>query len=294
MGGEVRFAQYIEEFHTNLLTLHQDYRDAIRDDSPFADWTDIPVDSAFFGTGYLISSFPSLYDMYGKFMAGLDIDALYTQIYADTVESTVIDDLVAAEADLLEDDIDTNILPRFETGMRDINAVMSSSFVIGKALIEATRVKAVAKFSAGLKYQMIPVAAERWKGHLEWNKGVVMTYAEIMKLYYSAKMDITDVNYSMAVKDMLWPFTVLDFNRAAAGALNGATASTEIAGTSRAGKVIAGALGGAATGLMAGTAIGGFVGVGTGAATGAMIGMPAGPFGALIGGALGLAAGLLS
>ena len=192
---EVRFAPYIESFHTNLLTLQQQYRDAVRDDSPFVDWTDVSLSDTFFGVGYTISSFPSLYDMYGKFMAGLDVDVLYTQIYEDTINSGPINDLVSAEADLLDDDIVANVLPRFEVGMRDINSVMSSSFVVGKSLIEDARVKSVAKFSAGLKYQMIPVASERWKAHLEWNKAVTLTYAEIIKLYYSAYMDITDLNY---------------------------------------------------------------------------------------------------
>lgn len=274
-GGDstttVRYAGYVESKHAAFLSEIATYRAATTDDSPFEDYTDIVIDAAFFGTGYIISSFPSLYDMYGKFMAGLDVDSLYDQIFSDTVDSAEVENVVAAEVELVDDDIETSVLPRFQIGMRDINSVMSSSYVVGKSLIEDARVKAITKFSAELKYRLIPIASDRWKTHLEWNKNVVTVYAEIMKLYFSAKMDIDDFNYTMAAKDKLWPFTVMEYERAALGALQGATTSTsDVAGGSKAGKALSGALSGAAMGAMV---------------------MPANPMlGAAIGGAVGLAA----
>lgn len=268
-GGDqevtTRYAPYIEDKHEAFLDAVADYREATTDDSPYDGYTDIVVEAAFFGTGYTIASFPSLYDMYGKFMAGLDIDTLFSQVFEDTVNAPEVNDLVAAEADLMDDDIDANVLPRFQTGMRDINSVMSSSFVTGKAMIEDARVKALEKFRSELKYRLIPVATDRWKAHLEWNKATIMTYAEIMKLYFSAKMDVTDFNYTMSAKDKLWPFTVLDYERAALGALQGAQKTTSgIDEGSQLNQAISGAL--------------------TGASVGAMFGQP------LLGGALGLAA----
>ena len=266
-----RYAPYVEEHHSTFLDLVATHRDAVIDDSPYVDYENIEIEAAFFGAGYTISSFPSLYDMYGKFMAGLDVCALYAQIFEDTIESPEVHNLVSAEAALLDDDIEANVLPRFQTGMRDINSVMSSSFVVGKSLIEDARVKSISKFSGELKYRLIPVVSERWKTHLEWNRNVIMTYAEIMKLYYSAKLDTDDFNYSMLAKDKLWPFTVLEYNRAALGAMQGATTTTsDVAGTSQAQRAIGGALSGAAMGgfLAAGTAMGGPVGAGIGALLG--------------------------
>ena len=200
---EIRYAPYVEERHYNFL-YHTFYeRTRAISNSPFAGYTDIEVDDAFFGAGYTISSFPSLYDMYGKFMAGLDIEALWTQEYNDTINSPVVNDLIAAEGALIDDEIETTSLPRLQTGMRDMNAVMSSSFVVGKSLIEDTRTKMVAKFSADLKYRLVPIAQERWNTHLNWNKLVIGTYAEIMKLYFSAKTDVDEINYAMAAKNTL-------------------------------------------------------------------------------------------
>lgn len=252
--NEVRYAPYIETQHQDFLAIFASHRNATINDSPFEDYTDIEVEDAFFGAGYLISSFPSLYDMYGKYMAGLDIEALWSQIFEDTVNSPVVNDLISAESAMMDDDIDTNVIPRLQTGMRDINAVMSSSYVVGKSIVEDARVKSLSKFSAGLKYNLIQVASGRWTTHLEWNKSVIGVYSEIMKFFYSTKIDVDEVNYAMASKHKLWPFTVLAFERAALGALQGAINSkTDVAGASTTAKVLSGALSGAAMGAMVGS-----------------------------------------
>ena len=227
-NGEVtvRYADYIEKKHASFLEETQRRRENFtneKEDSPYYGYVDIEVDDAFFGVGFVLSSFPSLYDMYGKFMAGLDIEVLYGQIFEDTVNSPQVNDMVAAEGALMDDEIETSSLPRLKTGMRDINSVISSSFIVGKSLIEDARTKAVSKFSAELKYRLIPIAVERWSKHLEWNRTNVAIYSEIMKLYYGTKQQIQETNYTYASRDILWPFTVLDFERANLAALQGAT-----------------------------------------------------------------------
>ncbi|MHA1481894.1 MAG: hypothetical protein ACTSQA_00465 [Candidatus Heimdallarchaeaceae archaeon] len=293
-GGDsqttVRYAGYVEDKHASLLNLTATAVCDVVDDSPFSGYTDIEVDDAFFGAGYSITSFPAMYDMYGKFMAGLDIEALWSQIYNDTLNNPVINDLIGAESNLLDDEVKENSLPRLQTGLRDINSVMSSSFVVGKSIIESTRTKVISKFSADLKYRLIPIAQERWNTHLNWNKIVIGTYAEIMKLYFSAKTDVDEVNYAMAVKNKLWPFTVLDFLRAAVGALQGATTSkTDVAGASTASRVISGALTGAAMGAMVGGQITNTAAVPAAAGMAAVPGTTYAGTGSLIGAGLGIA-----
>ena len=222
---EIRYAGYIEEKHKDFLNTLAAQRESDIDNSPFTGYTELEVDDAFFGTGYLISSFPSLYDMYGKFMAGLDIDVLYSQIFEDTVNAPEINSLVAAEGVMMDDDIDMSVLPRFQTGMRDINSVMSSSYVCGRAAIEDARVKALSRFSAELKYRMIPVVTDRWRTHLDWNRHTVMLYAEIMRTYYQVKTNVEEHFYNIQELDAKWPWTVLGQERAGLGALQGAKTS---------------------------------------------------------------------
>jgi hypothetical protein len=292
-SNTIRYAPYIESKHASFLTAVQDARIATIDDSPFIDYTDIEVDDAFFGSGYTIASFPSLYDMYGKFMAGLDIEALWDQMYSATIDNPEVNALVVAEGALIDDEIEDTSLPRMQVGMRDINSVISSSFVVGKSIIENARTKMVAKFSADLKYRLIPIAQDRWQTHLNWNKLVIGTYSEIMKLYFSAKTDIDEVNYAMAAKDRLWPFTVLDFERAALGALQGATNSkTDVAGASTMSRVLSGALSGAAMGAMVGGQITNTAATAAGQASGVLAAGQATTYagtGAGIGAVLGIA-----
>lgn len=285
----IRYAAYVESLHKQFLVATRYYRDQVVDSSPFSGYANISLSDAFFGAGYVLSNYPSLYDMYGKFMAGLDVDALYSQLFEDTVNSPEVNNLVAAEAVLMEDDIEANVLPRLQTGIRDINSVIASTFVIGKALIEDTRVKALEKFRAELKYKLIPTVRDRWIAHLDWNKNIVCTYAEIIKFYISAKIDVDDVNYAYATKNKLWPFTVLEYERAALGALQGAmTTTTNAAGTSTVSRVLGGALSGASTGAMIGNAVSpAQAATSTSAATAGGAGWGAG-----IGAALGIAAAL--
>lgn len=274
---EIRYAPYVEAQHSAFLDIVATKRDATLSASPFGVFSDIVIDNAFFGTGFIISNFPALYDMYGKFMAGLDVEALYGEILEDSVNHPEINQLVSAEAALLDDDIKINSLPRLQVGMRDINSVMSSSFVVGKAVIEDARVKSISKFSAQLKYDMLPISVERWKSHLEWNRNVVFIYAELMKLYYAVATDVADFNYGMKAKHLLWPFTVLEFNRAALGALQAATNTrTEVAGGGKGSQAIAGALSGAASGAMMGAQMGKLLGphsTAIGAAAGGLLGI---------------------
>jgi hypothetical protein len=240
----IRYAPYLEDAHEWLLNTTKSYVQSLKDDSPLTTFATIPVDAGFFGTGYVLASFPSLYDMYGKFVAGLDVDVLFDQIFEETVNAAAVNDLVEAESALLDDDIATHVIPEFESGLHDINALQSSAFIIGKALIETDKVKAVSKFSAELRYHLIPTATERWKVHLEWNKHAIQLYSEIMKLFFAAKLDVDRYNYEQLIKNKLWPFTVLDMERAAVGSLTGATTTKTKGSDSSGGSVLGGILGG--------------------------------------------------
>ena len=274
-SSTVRYAPYIETEHKAFLTQTNAYVDLLINDSPYADFTELDVDDGFFGVGYTLTSFPALYDLYGKFMAGLDVEALWRQVYNATVGGPEVNDMVSAESALLDDEIEETSLPRFQLGMRNVNAVHTSSFVIGKALIESAKIKQLAKTDSELRYKMVSVAADRWKTHLAWNESVTKFYPELLKLFVSAKMDIDVHNYELKKQNALWPFTVLDFHKANLGALQGAISTASGSGSSTTQKAIGGALSGAGMGfaLASGTAVGG-------------------PMGALAGGVIGLASGL--
>jgi len=219
----VRYAPYIESYHENFLTETFAQGDVMI--SPYANCATLDANDAFFSTGYALSNFPSLYDMFGKFMAGLDIEVIWNNAFKDALSKTEINEAVAKEMALVDDKV-TNDLVSFQLNMRNLNAIASSSFIVGKAIIEDARLKILAKLSLDSKLELIADVQVKFIASLNWMKKAITSYAELMKAYYRVKPDVDDYNTFNVSQNMLWPFTVLDFERAALGALQ-STASFE-------------------------------------------------------------------
>lgn len=258
----IRYAGYIESAHQNIINNSNSYGNSLRGSSPYTTFVAVDFDDAIYGSGYILSSFPSLYDMYGKFIGGVDITALFEQVLNQVASSETIQNLSEAHRDLLEDDIEQNILPRFRSGMRDINSVMSSTFLIGEAVIEQGKVKLLAEYDAKLQYNLINVSINVFGQHLQWNSQVVAHYLDIIKVSAAIKIDENRLNYEIIAKSSIWPFTVMSSEIGIIGALQGAMnqKTTNSTGVSTASSIIGGAMGGAALGASAGGVPGAFLG----------------------------------
>lgn len=274
-GGTIRYAPYVESMHSSFLNSAALYRTNISDweNSPYKNHKDLDYDGVFFGVGYMLSSFPSLYDMFGKFMAGFDVDSLFSTIFGESLELPEVKSLTNAQVAQKDDDILTDIIPQFVLAMRDLNTVVSSSFVIGKALLEERRVRLVNEISSDLRYFLIPSATRRWIDSLNFQKKVVVIQAFLLKLYTQVRLEIDRSNYRTHLRHALWPFTVMGYERIALAALRGTTGG--MADTIR-----------KRSQMSKGFLIASYV------ATGAYVGSSWGPYGTLIGGAVGLVVGI--
>jgi hypothetical protein len=281
-SGEVRFAPYLESAHKDFLTGNsgRNLKEAFNTawgNSPYADREDILPDSGYLGVGYKIENFPSLFDMYGKFMAGLDVEILWTQLYYSTVQGPEANDLIAEFSKQTEDEARERSYPALHAGMRDIGAINSSMMVVGRSLIESRRMKEITKFSVQTKMQLLQMSQERWARHLDWNRNVIATYNDMMRIYYVAAMDADQINYKYKEADASWNLSLFEYVRAMLGAMTGAAATQKGKEPSGVQKALGGAMSGAASGAMVGSVI---PGVGT-------------AIGAVVGGVLGLASGFL-
>jgi len=249
----VRYAPYLEDHHQFMMTTTWEWIwNALFPGgvyyNPYDERDDIEVSDAFFGAGYTIASFPSMYDMYGKFLAGLDVEILFDEIFNDTMEGDAITAMIAAESTRLEDELENETLPRFETGLRDMNAVLSSAFIFGRGLLEAEKTKALSAYSAKVKYELYPIINDRWKAHLEWNKGVIDTYINVMKTYYGVELEADKYNVENYVERTKWGLELMQYYRAAVGTLTGAV--NETSKTKKGGGWLGALLQGAGMGLM--------------------------------------------
>lgn len=216
---ETRYAPYVEEKHHDMIELSVYHRDQVINSSPYAEYNDLEIDDVFLGAGYILSDFPSLYDMFGKFMSGLDVDVIYKKIFGETITESEINPYLQSEASMIDMDITTQTLPTFLSAFRGLNAVTSSSFIIGKSNIENKRIKALARISSDLKQHLIPLVSANWKTFLDWNKNTVTLYAFHLKLYFMSRMVVDETNNRKAMENSLWPFKVLEYNQTALVAL---------------------------------------------------------------------------
>jgi len=176
--------------------------------------------------------------------------------------------------------------------MRDINSVMSSSFVIGRAIIEsdadAEITRDVATHGSRLRIATKPTSVQvaeleikEEMATVELRKAVTQLVIEAYRIKIVAKKEEADLTQEYATKDANWDLEVFQYG---VNVMAGAAGGTAIPGDKKisAGSMIGGALSGAAAGGIAGSIMGGTA-----------MGMAAGPFGAIAGGLLGLGMGLL-
>jgi hypothetical protein len=127
------------------------------------------------------------------------------------------DDLLAASAAAydaaLGDLVEAVTLPRFRRGMQDINAVVTSSFVIGEAIIEGMHDRDVARYVAelGLKAAEVnaPILIENQRLHLDVKKTnqtkglrVAEINAEISKANQSKAMRVAEIGFEVDKANM--------------------------------------------------------------------------------------------
>jgi len=214
-----RFAPYIESKHENLLTSVAGIRASIITNSPYESYTDQDVNTVMFGVGYLIADFSSLYDMFGKFMSGLDLESLWNTAFSTQIEVDEIDKVTTANLALLDENVLKIGITDFRLFARDTNAVTCSSFTIGIANIERDKITQLVNMSMEIKSRMLILTTTFYNSLLNWQKNAIDLYAEVMKSYYLFAMAIAETNTRFAFLNIIWPFTVLDFERATLAAL---------------------------------------------------------------------------
>ena len=199
---------------------------------------------------------------------------------ARTSVDTVVDDTslnndIAAYANLLDEDIQDNVLPEFQSGMRDIGAVNTSAFVIGEAKIWAKKSSEINKYATALrlqsqsqKNQMVMEGAKLMMDHLRTiteNQKILLHYTlEIYRLKIVAKKEEADQNLAIDEGEARWDFDKYQSAANMLAAITGGVSSNGYRQPSAVQSALGGALSGAAAGSMIapgiGTAIGAVVG----------------------------------
>jgi hypothetical protein len=226
-----------------------------------------------------IALYEAEFAAYKILLLGLDEGVIFDTIYTSigTTLDTSIPASVSAYSDILDDEINTKVLPRFRRGMQDINAVQASSYVIGAAVIESFKTRDVAKFTTELtlklneqKNQSTIVMTQFMSQRISWNAEFVRSFTDAMRIKIIAHKEQIDQDMTIDEKDALWDLEVFQYGANLMAAIAGGTTMNKAKTPSAAQS----ALGGAMSGASAGSAFG--------------------PWGAVIGAVVGAAAGYAS
>jgi hypothetical protein len=272
-SGRVDYPAYMKTFHGDLLNdtgtdlIVQSVVDCMNSAMGNSPWTMQSAYNPDADLVDLIAAPEELQTLVTLLSSGTTLDTLIASI----LDTTRIDDEITAYTVDMDARLISEVLPRFEAGMRDINAVISSAFVIGRALIEQNQDRQVAKFAADTRNKAFSDDALKVIGmKLEYQKNVSQMIAESYRVKIVAKKEEVDVNMKIDEADALWDLELFKYGGNMLAAIAGAAVTQtgqKISGTQS-------MIGGAMVGAMAGAQVGG-------------------PWGAVIGGVLGAAAGLL-
>lgn len=284
-SGAVDYPDYMETIHGNWLdgggvdTLSQsvtDIMDAALGNSPWTGETAYDPDTE---VSNIIGAPDDLQTLVTLLSTGTTLDTLISEILDESRIDTAVDEFAAD----LDARLTAEILPRFNAGMRDINAVVSSAFVLGRANIEENQDRQVAKFSADLHMKAFSDDAIRVIAlKLEYQKVVSSMVIEANRIKVVAKKEEVDKQLTIDEADALWDLEVFQYGANLLASIGGGTADPNTKKPSTAASMIGGAMSGAAAGAMIG-----------GAMEGTIMGMSAGPFGAIAGAVLGAGSALL-
>lgn len=266
-AGVVDYPDYMKDYHEAILgdgVLTSDVTDimeAAQGNSPFATAVaynpSIPVSE-------MDLTVSTLETLVALLSSGTGLDTLISNV----LDEDRLDDAVDEFSDDLAARLTAEVIPRFEAGMRDINAVTSSAFAIGRAVIEEGQTREVGKFSAGLHLKAFGDDALRLIAlKLEYQKALSHLSIEANRLQIVAYKEEADTNIKINESDALWDLQVFQYGSNVLASIGGGTVDPNLKEPSTARSVIGGAL--------------------SGAAAGAMVGATTGPYGAAIGGVVG-------
>jgi len=287
-SGAVSHSAYLETIHkdwlnaTGLDTIEKSVTEVMDSALGSSPWTGLTA----YNPDTAISAYEAEMVLLKALLTGLvdttDWAALYAQAETTIVgpgEAALIAD-ADAFADILDADINTKILPRFRRGMQDINAVVSSAFVIGEAIIEGFRDRELAKYTSVARLesnskkltateQMMQMMTRR----IAWRGDYAKLSIEANRIKIVAKKEQADQDATIDEADAKWDLEVFQHGGNLMAAIGSGTAIPNLAKTNKAASMLGGALSMASAGAMAGTAVspgpGTLIGAGIGGVLGA-------------------------
>ena len=204
----------------------------------------------------------------------LDWDSIYPDIFALAVSivdeyinsDSYIEDRISAHAASLDTDLAMKAYPKFEAGMRDINAIQTTAFVIGRAAITLDRNDKVDRFSADMYMQsakdrstmISQVASELLRifiQRLEFHRVLTSLNMDFYRIKIAALADEATENKGIEAEEAKFPMAKWQYAANVMAALNGGVNQVQASEGNKTARIIGSALSGASAGAMLASAV---------------------------------------
>lgn len=210
-------------------------------------------------------------------------DAAITQIDAKISPDSYIAARALAHGNALDTELNTKVIPRFNAGMRDINGVQTSTFVLGRAIIELDRNDKMDKFMADMRYQADAKRAEliqsavaemvrMYLQQTEYYRSIEATTIEKLRLGIAAEQDYNTELKALAADLARWPLEVYKYGGNMLAAIAGGTTASVPVDGSKTARILGSGLAGAVAGAQIAAATAGSGSSGIGAILGGIAG----------------------
>ena len=278
-AGEVSYPDYMEDAHGDWLdnsgadsmtnSIVDLMNTAQTGNSPYSGFATVNPATQF-GTAVLLP-FTAVENL-----RTLDLDAIFDVMETYLNDDATLEAMVNASAAIQDARMVATVIPRFQAGMRDIGAVLTSAYAIGLVNIEAENQRNIDEFDAKLRME------NRWRAWeiaLQWTQLNVEFYrlcaavcADVNRAYVEARYKYNQLLVEMSAKDRLFDLETYQYGSNVMASIAGATAVTKPE-TNFTQTALGNMLGMGAAGYMAAGASGGAIGGPAGAAIGAGLGL---------------------
>jgi len=259
-SGRVSYPTYMETMHSTWLDDVDGYMDAAIGNSPYTTAVAYDPDTDITAIDAAITAFNAVVDAisvatdYASYS-----DAVVAQVDDNVVSTTHIDAAIVAHAAVIDSDYD-DMVTKLQSGMRDIGAAMTSSFVVGQADLYAKKERDLTAFG-----KVLYVEAERQRNEMittgvtsllqvhmqrtQLEGDVAKLTADAKRIKIVAKGEEARENYEYDEMDAKWDLEITNYGAAVLASIGGGVVSKDSGKMSKTQSVLSGALSGAAAGL---------------------------------------------
>lgn len=255
VAGEINFPDYMKDYHQAVMGTGDLTRDVTQvinaamasGGNPFESMTTNDPDAD-------LSAIIAAVGDYYTLVNGIDHVTDWKSIVDQSGYNT---DGIDAYDQMLTDQLEANTLPKFNAGMRNIGAVMTSAFAIGQGVIYSFKNREVAKYASDLSREGVQQMIALYGSKIDAVKGWMAAVIEARRIKIVADKETIDSQHAIDEAEAKWELELFQYAGNVLAAISGAPSISKGGSQVSQGRsAIGGALSGAALGAGIGSKIG--------------------------------------